>query len=334
MNRQKGIVLVITGAIFWGIGGTVAKKLFQQYQIDVDWLVTTRLLLAGFLLLTVQFFGKDRSQILGVWKTRKTAIPLLIFGLLGMLAVQYTYMASIKHGNAAVATLLQYLAPVIIIVYLIIRKQTVLTRNDLLTVSLALAGCFFLLTNGSISQLSVPTLAIVWGVLSGFALAFYTLYAIPLLKQYDSLVIVGWAMMIGGIALSFIHPSWQLDFKSLPLEAYFYLIFVIIFGTMIAFWFYIESLQSLSPKESSLLGSIEPLAAVLTTVFWLKESFGFFQWIGTVCIIGMIVLLALNKQSSSNTNQILKNKKASHTLLKLLNERYTEMMKKVKEILS
>ncbi len=302
MSRKKGIFLVMTGATFWGIGGTVAKKLFEQYGIDIDWLVTTRLLIAGFLLLTIQFFGKDRSQILGVWKTKSNAISLIIFGLLGMLAVQYTYMASIQHGNAAVATLLQYLAPVMIIVYLILRHQAVLTRKDMITVSLALVGSFFLLTNGSISQLSVPTLAIVWGVLSGVALAFYTLYAIPLLKQYDSLVIVGWAMIIGGFALSFIHPPWQIDLNKLPLEAYLYLVFVIIFGTMIAFWFYIESLQSLLPKESSLLGSIEPLAAVLTTVFWLKEPFGMFQWIGTSCILFMIVFLALNKTSSSKVS--------------------------------
>ncbi|MGN7942401.1 EamA family transporter [Virgibacillus sp. 6R] len=301
MSRRKGIFLVLTGAIFWGIGGTVAKKLFLL-QIDVDWLVTTRLLIAGFLLLAVQFFGKDRSQILGVWKKRRDAIQLLIFGLLGMLAVQYTYMASIKHGNAAVATLLQYLAPVMIIVYLALRKQAALTRRDLLSVSLALIGCFFLLTNGSISQLSVPTPSIIWGILSGIALAFYTLYAIPLLKQYDSLVIVGWAMIIGGFALSFIHPPWLLEFKSLPLEVYLYLVFVIIFGTMIAFWFYIESLQSLLPKESSLLGSIEPLAAVITTVFWLKEPFGPFQWVGTSCIIVMILLLALNKGSSQKAH--------------------------------
>ncbi|MGM0878326.1 MAG: EamA family transporter [Bacillota bacterium] len=306
-TRRTGLFLVITGAIFWGVGGTVAQKLFQQYTIDVNWLVTTRLLIAGFLLLAVQFFRKDRSQILDVWKNRRTAFQLIIFGLLGMLAVQYTYMASIKHGNAAVATLLQYLAPVMIIIYLILRKQTILTRQDLLTVSLALVGCFFLLTNGSISQLSVPTLAIVWGILSGLALAFYTLYAVPLLKQYDSLVIVGWAMIIGGFALSFIHPPWQMDFTDITVETYLYLVFVIIFGTMIAFWFYIKSLQSLSPKESSLLGSIEPLAAVLTTVLWLKEPFGFFQWIGTACIIGMILLLALNKKSSSKTSQSPKN---------------------------
>jgi len=35
----------------------------------------------------------------------------------------------------------------------------------------------------------------------------------------------------------------------------------------------------------------------------LKEPFGFFQWVGTVCIIGMILLLALNKKSSSKTKQ-------------------------------
>jgi drug/metabolite transporter (DMT)-like permease len=302
LKRRRGIFLVITGALFWGIGGTVAKKIFS-YGIDVNWLVTTRLLIAGFLLLTVQYFRKDRSQIFRVWKSRRTAIQLIIFGLLGMLAVQYTYMASIEHGNAAVATLLQYLAPVMIIIYLLIRKLSVLSRRDSITVSLALLGCFFLLTNGSISQLSVPTPAVVWGVLSGLALAFYTLYAVPLLAQYDSLVIVGWAMIIGGFALSFIHPPWQVDFTSLPLEAYFYLIFVIIFGTMIAFWFYIESLQSLAPKESSLLGSIEPLAAVLTTVFWLKEPFGFYQWIGTACIIGMILLIALNKEPSSKPSK-------------------------------
>ncbi|KTS78761.1 transporter [Paenibacillus jamilae] len=296
--RRTGLFLVITGAIFWGISGTVAKKLFLQ--IDVNWLVTTRLLIAGVLLLALQFLIKDRTQIWGVWKNRKTAFQLIVYGLVGMLAVQYTYMASIQSGNAAVATLLQYLAPVMIIIYLVLRKHLVFTRKDLSAIFLALVGCFFLLTNGSISQLSVPKIAIVWGLLSAIALAFYTLYAIPLLKQYDSLVIVGWAMVIGGFGLSLIHPPWQIDFKSLTLETYLYLAFVIIFGTMIAFWFYIESLQSLSPNETSFLSSLEPLAAVLTTVFWLKEPFGFFQWIGVLCIIGLILLLAFNKKSSSN----------------------------------
>ncbi|GIN88536.1 putative transporter YdeD [Heyndrickxia sporothermodurans] len=305
-TKSRGLFLVITGAIFWGIGGTVAQKLFHEYRIHVQWLVTIRLLIAGILLLTIQFSAKDRSQVFGVWKNKRTAVHLIIFGILGMLAVQYTYMASIKHGNAAVATLLQYLSPVMIIIYLLLRKQSILTIQDLLSVTLALAGCFFLLTNGSISQLSVTTPAIVWGVLSGVALAFYTLYAVPLLKQYDSLVVVGWAMIIGGSALSVIYPPWKMDLAALTLEAYLYLIFIILFGTMLAFWFYIESLQSISPKETSLLASLEPLAAVITTVFWLKEPFGLFQWAGTFCIISMILLLAFNKESSSDNRKVRK----------------------------
>ncbi len=297
-DRRKGLFLVITGATLWGVGGTVAQKLFQDFAIDVNWLVTIRLLIAGILLLSVQYFSKDRTQIFAVWKNKRSAFQLIIFSLFGMLAVQYTYMASIDHGNAAVATLLQYQAPVIIIIYLVLRKQTVLKKKDFITVFLALSGCFLLLTNGSISELSVPVPAIIWGLLSGLALAFYTLYAVQLLVQFDSLVIVGWAMIIGSFTLSFVHPPWQMDFASLPLEGYLYLGFVIIFGTMIAFWFYIDSLQSLSPKETSLIGSLEPLAAVITTVFWLQEPFGGFQWLGAACIIGMILVMALGEEEA------------------------------------
>lgn len=67
--------------------------------------MTVRLLISGILLFTVQFFTRDRRQILDIWKNKNMSIKLVVFGLLGMLAVQYTYMASIKHGNAAVATL-------------------------------------------------------------------------------------------------------------------------------------------------------------------------------------------------------------------------------------
>ncbi|MCM3317426.1 EamA family transporter [Rummeliibacillus stabekisii] len=304
MNRKKGLILVIIGAVLWGISGTVSQKLFQQYHVNVNGLVTIRLLVAGVLLLGMQSFRSTRSHVFGVWRNKWSALRLVIFGLLGMLAVQYTYMASIKHGNAAVATLLQYLAPVMIILYLLLRRQTVFTRHDAVTVLLALMGCFLLLTNGSVSNLSVPPVAVAWGILSGLALAFYTLYSVPLLAQFDSQVIVGWAMIIGGVALSLIHPPWQIDFSGFSPVAYMYLLFVIVFGTMLAFWFYIESLQSLSPKETSLFSSLEPLAAVLTTVFWLKEPFGIFQWVGTLCIFGMILLLAFQKKPSSKAEKV------------------------------
>lgn len=300
-NRMIGFILVVSGCFFWGIGGTVAQQLFTQ-GIEVSWLVSTRLLIAGTLLLLTQAIFKDRTQIVDIWREKYGATRLVIFAIVGMLAVQYTYMASIKEGNAAVATLLQYLAPVMIIVWVALRGQSKFTKKDAVTIVLALGGSFFLLTNGSLSALAVPLPAIIWGLLSGVTLAFYTLYAIPLLKRFDSLVVVGWAMVLAGIAMSFVQAPWQVDLSTFTPTTYFYLVIVIIFGTMLAFWFYIESLQTLSAKETSLLGNIEPLTAVLATVLWLKEPFGTFQWFGTALILLMMIYIALKAEKKPENN--------------------------------
>lgn len=294
-KRLIGFILVITGCFFWGIGGTASQKLFQGEGIEVGWLVVARLLIAGVLLLLTQALFKDKQQIITIWHDKARATRLIIFSVIGMLAVQYTYMASISLGNAAVATLLQYLAPVMIIVYTVLRRQASFTKRDAITVTLALSGSFLLLTNGSLAALAVPFPAVVWGLLSGATLAFYTLYAIPLLARFDSLVVVGWAMVLAGIIMSFFHAPWDVDTSTWTFATFVYLFIVIILGTMLAFWFYIESLQSLKPKEASLLGNIEPLTAVVATVVWLKEPFGTFQWVGAGLILLMMIYLAFKK---------------------------------------
>lgn len=299
-KRLIGFIFIILGAFFWGIGGTVAQQLFQTYDVPVNWLVSVRLLVSGVLLLTIQAIFKDRSQIFDVWKNKFFAMRLIIFSIIGMLAVQYTYMIAIDYGNAAVATLLQYLAPVMIIVYTVFRRQAPLTRQDIIMIILALGGTFLLLTNGNLSTLAVPVPAVGWGILSGVSVAFYTLYAIPLLRSFSSLMIVGWAMLIGGVLMSLISPPWQIETGHWDPIVIFYLFIVVIFGTMIAFWFYIESLQWLKPKETSLLGNIEPLTAVIATVVWLKEPFGTFQWVGAALILFMMIYLALRQPSKND----------------------------------
>lgn len=72
-SRKLGLLLVILGAIFWGIGGTVSQKLFQQFGISVNWLVTIRLLLAGIALLAIQFLKKNAAKSFVYGKTNRLA---------------------------------------------------------------------------------------------------------------------------------------------------------------------------------------------------------------------------------------------------------------------
>lgn len=155
-NKQhlQGIILAIIGASFWGLGGTVSDFLFQQRHIDVNWYVTTKQLISGVFLLTIfKIMNKQRSLFI-IFISKYSLLELLIFSIFGMLIVQYSYMASINYGNAAVATLLQYIAPVYIILWYVIRGKETFKWFDFTT-------------------LDVPTsLYLVFGIIAGTAIAF------------------------------------------------------------------------------------------------------------------------------------------------------------------
>lgn len=164
-----------------------------------------------------------------------------------MLTVQYTYMPSISLGNSAIATILQYLAPLFIMAYYALTPKNKLTKHDGIAVTLTMIGTFLLLTNGLLSTFSIPTMAILLGV-SGLSVAFYTLYAVPPPQQFHSLLVVSWAMLVGGTVMRIFHQPWQMDLSTWTFATTGYFFFIVVFGTMLAFWFYIESLHYLFPK--------------------------------------------------------------------------------------
>lgn len=294
-SRFLGIILAILGASFWGLGGTVSDYLFKHQNIDINWYVTSRLLISGLLLLTIFKILNPRQSIFIVFRNVTNTIQLLIFSTLGMLLVQYAYMASINYGNAAIATLLQYIAPVYIILWFIIRKKETFKLFDVIAILLTLTGTFLLLTNGSLDSLMVSSSSMIWGIISGLSLAFYTIYASNLLSKFPAILVVGWAMLISGILMNFKAPIWQFTMSQIDISVILYLAFGIILGTAMAFFFFIKSSNYLSAKETTLFGTIEPVMAIVASALWLKVVFLPFQLLGIVLIIILILALSLKK---------------------------------------
>lgn len=299
--RYKGLAMVLVAATLWGLSGTVAQRLFQDEGFTPGWLVTMRLLISGILLLILGGFRKNFNQVFAVWNAPKDRIRLIIFGIIGMLGVQYTYFAAIQTGNAATATLLQYLAPLFIMVYLAIKYKRVPSFQEFIALGFALLGTFLLVTNGSIHQLSVSSVSIAWGLSSAIALAFYTLYPSGLLQRWGSEAIIGWGMIIGGIALCPIASPWQIQGQHWSVITGLLVSFVIVFGTAIAFYLYIDSLRYITPTEASLLASAEPLSAVAASVIWLRLPLSLFEGIGGLCIVSTVLMLSLRPKNQSKT---------------------------------
>lgn len=292
--RIKGIILVIIGAMLWGISGTVAQYLFQEKGFSAEWLVVIRLLASGLILLLYAFM-KGKQDIWTIWKSKHSILNLLLFSIIGMLGVQYTYFAAIKYGNAATATILQYLSPVIVTCYLALRTKKMPNLQEITAVILAMLGTFLIITKGNIHSISISKLALFWGISSAFAAAFYTLQPRFLLAKWGSTVVVGWGMLIGGIAFSFIHQPWNFT-GQWSIASIFAVIFVVLFGTLIAFYCYLESLKYIQPTEASVLSSVEPLSAAFLSVLWLHVPLDMPQSLGTACIIFTVVILSRIKK--------------------------------------
>lgn len=118
MNKNKliGIVLTLLGAIFWGSSSTAAQYLELNQHINVGWLVSVRIIIAG--LISVSYIiATHKKQAFSIFKNWKDTINLIIFGLFGISLAQYAYFKAIIYSDAGIATVMCYLAPILIILY-------------------------------------------------------------------------------------------------------------------------------------------------------------------------------------------------------------------------
>ena len=167
-DTQQGFALALTSAVLWGVSGACAQFVFHHKDITIGWMVTVRLLLAGALLLAyARWRGRD---IWRIWQTKRSAISLLIFGLLGMLSIQYTYFAAIQSSNAATGTVLQYVGPVLIALYFACLRRRWPTGAEASAVALAFLGTVLLVTHGDWTELQISPAALFWGLASAAAL--------------------------------------------------------------------------------------------------------------------------------------------------------------------
>jgi len=292
----KGILLALSGASLWGVSGTFSQFLFQQRNINVEWLMAMRMLVSGILLLVFSGIKKD-SDLWKVWHTKKDGLQLLVFGLTGMLAVQYTYFAAIRHSNAATATVLQYAGPVMIAGYLAIKNKKAPTRPEYLAILMAVSGTFLLVTHGNVNSLNISQTALMLGIASAVALAIYTLQPVSLLSKYSSATIIGWGLLTGGVAISFVKAPWHAE-GIWDHYTYSYILFVILLGTLVPFYAYLSAVKIIGGQKASLLASAEPLSATIIAVLWLHVSFGFIDWIGSGLIIATVFLLSRKERNS------------------------------------
>lgn len=289
-SRVFAYIAALSAAIIWGVNGTMVQYLVVTKDMNIEWLITVRLLIPGAILLIMSFFGNSRKQIIDVWRNKKNALALIVFSI-AMIAVQYAFFATIKASNAATATIIQYLAPVLIALYYTLVNLKRPSQKETIALILALSGTFLLATGGNINSIAISGTAIFWGLLSAVALAFYAIQPIRLLKEYSSNVIIGWGMLLGGVLFSFVHAPWDVS-GMWDLMTFSLFTFIVLIGGLLAFSLYLRSVKIIGGYITTLLTSVEPLTATIIAIVWLQVAFGIPELIGGVCVISTVFLLS------------------------------------------
>ncbi|MFJ7407989.1 MULTISPECIES: DMT family transporter [unclassified Lysinibacillus] len=292
MERLKGILFIISGAMLWGATGPLMEWLLNHTALTVSFMLTIRLSVAGIFLLTYLLLtGKD---IFCIWQQKLWSRQLIIFGIVGMLGVQYAFVGAINESNAVLATLLQFLAPIFVVAYVSLSLKKWPPKYQVLGIMGTLVGLFLLLTNASFDSLLVSNKALLWGVAVGLTFAFYTLYPARLMKEWNVLLVVGWGMLIGGVTLGIISRVWQSNqwivFADLKISG---LMMALIFTGTLAFILFLSSMKYITAVETSILSSIEPLTAMVISVIVFGTSLGLWQLVGVFVMLVCVTWLSI-----------------------------------------
>ena len=103
---------------------------------------------------------------------KKDLLKTFGFGFVLMLC-QFTYLQAINTSNAGTATVLQYLSPVYIMVFICLTSKRLPNKIEALCIFLALGGAFVIATHGRLNGLALTPTGLFWGIFCGFTAAAY-----------------------------------------------------------------------------------------------------------------------------------------------------------------
>lgn len=293
MNEQKnvikGMLIAAIASTSWGISGTVLQLISQNLAIPAQWMLSMRTAATGIILLIISAI-MYRGKIFNVFKSWPTVLSLFGYAILGLMANLYTFYYAIQTGNASMATILQYLSPLFIVLGGWIFQHNHPLKSDLLAFVIAMIGVFLSLTKGEFGHLGIPLVSLLWGLGSGLTAALYVVLPQKAAESNPPLVVLGWGTAIAGVLFNLYHPFWVN-----PPHVTFTLVAsvstVVLFGTIIPFGLLMYATKFAPSDVVSIMDALQPIVTAILSVIFFKNWMNWVEILGIILVILAIYIL-------------------------------------------
>jgi len=300
-RTAEGYGLVLLAAGCWAGGGLLAKWLFtmpgpstagwlwQPLGIVIDPLLLSAARATVAFVFVLAYLALRRRDLLVV---RARHLPFLAaFGVFGLAMVHFSYFKTISLTGVATAILLEYLAPVIVLVFSVLLLGERLTWSLPAAVALSIVGCALMVGFVGGGGLVVSGEGIAWGLASAVFFAGYALmgrYAAHRFAPWTLLLYglgaatVFWMVVLGGPARVI---SLLGDGRALAA-----VVFMAIVSTVIPFGAFLKALHLIDATKASITSTVEPVIAGIAAWFLFAEHLGWLQLFGGVMVVAAVML--------------------------------------------
>lgn len=247
-------------------------------------------------MLAILFF-RDKLKISAARMNRKPKLwlYLFIYGLIGIVLLQFTYFQAISIGGAAATTVILSATPSMVVIWDCFWHKKFPTRLEIVAVTLAIVGVFLLVTGGDVTKILVPIPCVLWSLASGASFAFSMFFGKHLFaEKIDPAFVTSVGTFTGGLATFLLigNFDWTPFFLR---ETIFDVTWIIIFGTVAAFFLFNAGLKHLTAEESALTVMTEPVSSVVISYFVFGTAFGLIESFGIILVLMAVVSPVLKK---------------------------------------
>jgi drug/metabolite transporter (DMT)-like permease len=291
----RGYLFIAAATLCWGISATLGRAVFTGRLITGHALdpisplilaqsrTTLSLLVLGPILLV-------RRGRAGMRMSRRDVFVALLIGVLGVAASNYFYYYAIQVTNVATAIVLQYTAPVWVLMYMVARRLQRATMQRLFAVGLALLG-IALITGIVGGQLRISLIGILAAEAAALAFAYYNVAIPPLLERHDRWKVLAWLLFGAALFWLVVNPPWR--FPHLSGEQWAFLCLFALTSVLLPFSLYIAGLQHLDATRAIVTSCLEPVFSIVIAAIWLGETVTLLQVVGVMVVLAATVLIQL-----------------------------------------
>ena len=246
------------------------------------------------------------SVLVGLRGWRRIRLPIpdliqcLLVGVLGVAASNYFYYVSIQRTSVAVAIVIQYIAPVWVLFYVVARRQQKLTLQKVAAVAVAIAG--IALTVGIVgasvgvkagTPLHLDSYGTIAALVASFSFAFYNVGGHRLLARHDRWRVLVWTLAGAAAVWLVINPPWKVAAAHYAPAQWGFLFIFSMISVLGSFSLYFLGLQHLEPTRAIITSCLEPVFSILLAAVLLGEGVRPIQTLGIVLVISAIVIVRL-----------------------------------------